>query len=86
VKGRKPSLPPTVSKPAPRSVMKPPPVSRRKPPPSGEVPHPRRLPLVRDVGGGALMDLFAIFRDLPRLVRPPARKPLRTHPYLRRRR
>jgi hypothetical protein len=77
VRGHKPSLPPTVSKPAPRSVMKPPPVSTRKAPPSGELPHPRRPRVVRDVGGGGLMDLFAMFPDLPKLVRPAPRKSVR---------
>lgn len=43
----------------------------------GRVPHPRRLKLVRDVGGGDLLDLFAVFPDLPRPLRPAARVPLR---------
>ena len=50
---------------------------RREPRPRGvgRVPNPRRPRLVRDVGGGVLQDLFAIFPDLPFPARPPARLP-----------
>jgi hypothetical protein len=40
-------------------------------------PNPRRPKLVRDVHGGALLDLFEFFPDLPRPPRPTARVPLR---------
>jgi hypothetical protein len=50
--------------------------------PVGKVPNPRRLKPVRDVNGGALGDLFAIFPDLPRPGLPPVRKP-RTRPVVR---
>jgi hypothetical protein len=45
--------------------------------PLGPPPNPRRPKLVRDVRGGVLGDLFALFPDLPRPVRPRARVPLR---------
>jgi hypothetical protein len=38
--------------------------------PLGQVPSPRTPKLVRDEGGGPLMDLFDVFRDLPRPPRP----------------
>jgi hypothetical protein len=37
---------------------------------AGAPPNPRRPRLVRDVGGGALLDLFRIFPDLPWPRRP----------------
>lgn len=40
-------------------------------------PNPRKPELVRDVHGGVLKDLFQMFPDLPRPVRPAARVPLR---------
>jgi hypothetical protein len=43
----------------------------------GKVPNPRRLTPVRDVDGGDLLDLFAIFPDLPRPLRPTKRAPRR---------
>jgi hypothetical protein len=43
----------------------------------GPVPNPKRPRLVRDVAGGALKDLFAIFPDLPSPRRPAARVPPR---------
>jgi hypothetical protein len=43
----------------------------------GKVPNPRRPRLVRDVAGGTLKDLFAMFPDLPRPPRPAARVPTR---------
>ena len=45
----------------------------------GRVPNPRRLKLVKAVAGGDLLDLFAMFPDLPRPPRPRARTPLRRH-------
>jgi hypothetical protein len=39
----------------------------------GAVPNPRKPKLVRAALGGALGDLFAIFRDLPRPSRPAPR-------------
>ena len=36
----------------------------------GAVPNPRKPKLTRRASGGALGDLFAIFRDLPRPARP----------------
>jgi hypothetical protein len=36
----------------------------------GAPPNPRRPKLVRDVDGGALLDLFRFFPDLPRPRRP----------------
>lgn len=45
--------------------------------PVGKAPHPRTPAPVRDVGGNDLRDLFALFRDLPRPPRPPARLPVR---------
>jgi hypothetical protein len=44
-----------------------------KPHAIGKPPNPRKPKLVRDVGGGPLMDLFAIFPDLPRPRRPAPR-------------
>lgn len=38
----------------------------------GAPPNPRRPNLVRDVDGGALLDLFRIFPELPWPRRPPA--------------
>jgi hypothetical protein len=38
--------------------------------PVADVPNPRRLKVVRVVGGGELCDLFAVFPDLPRPPRP----------------
>jgi hypothetical protein len=57
--------------------MRPAPVAVIKAPPRGELPHPRRPRLVRDVHGNGLCDLFLIFPDLPR--------PLRAAPRIRRR-
>ena len=37
----------------------------------GAPPNPRRPKIVRDVDGGALLDLFRIFPDLPWPRRPP---------------
>jgi hypothetical protein len=39
----------------------------------GKPPNPRKPKLVRDVNGGSLLDLFAIFPDLPRPWRPAPR-------------
>jgi hypothetical protein len=65
-------------KPPPQQrAMKPPPVSHPKAPPAGHVPNPKRPRLVRDVGGGYLKDLFALFPDLPRPPRPRGRIPVR---------
>jgi hypothetical protein len=50
------------------------------PPPergAGPTPHPRKPPLVRDIHGNELMDLFDFFPDLPRPRRRPARLVLR---------
>ena len=44
---------------------------------AGRPPNPRKPKLVRDVGGGALKDLFALFPDLPRPRRPAGRVPAR---------
>jgi hypothetical protein len=57
----------------------PPPTPARVPEqrPVGAVPNPRKPKLVRDVDGGILQDLFAIFPDLPRPPRPAARVRLR---------
>jgi hypothetical protein len=75
----KSKLPPSVLKAPPRSVMKPPPpLSAPKPPPPGTPPRPRRPRHVRDVSGGYLGNLFAIFRDLPWPPRPRVRAPLST--------
>jgi hypothetical protein len=75
---RKPKPPPSALTPPPRSVMNPPPPqSPPKAPPAGQVPNPKRPRLVRDVGGGYLKDLFAMFPDLPRPPRPRARLPFR---------
>ena len=65
---------------APRSTMKPPPHSPMKAPPAGEVPHPRRPRVVRDIHGNELMDLFEFFPDLPRPPRPRTRLPPRRFP------
>jgi len=53
-----------------RRRMKAPPAPVSKAPPPGGVPSPRRLRLLRDVRAKPLGDLFALFRDLPRLTRP----------------
>jgi hypothetical protein len=37
-------------------------------------PNPRRPKLKRDLDGGILGDLFAIFPDLPRAPKPPSRQ------------
>jgi hypothetical protein len=42
--------------------------------PPGKPPNPKKPKLVRDVGGGILKDMFAIFPDLPRPVRPHRRR------------
>jgi hypothetical protein len=42
--------------------------------PTGKVPNPRKPKLVRDVRGGALSDLFKIFKDLPSPPRPALRR------------
>ena len=58
----------------------PPPERPRREPPArgvGRVPNPLRPRLVRDVGGGWLKDLFALFPDLPSPPRPAARLPPR---------
>lgn len=55
-----------VPAPPPHPVFKAPPVYVAKQPPAGDVPRPRRLRLVRDQGGGVLLDLFVFFPDLPR--------------------
>lgn len=47
---------------------------------AGKVPNPRRPALVRDIDGNELRDLFALFPDLPRPVRPTARLPVRRRP------
>ena len=44
---------------------------------AGRPPNPRKPKLVRDVNGGALKDLFALFPDLPRPRRPAGRLPPR---------
>jgi hypothetical protein len=44
--------------------------------PTGNVPNPRKPKLVRDVRGGALKDLFEIFKDLPSPPRPSLRRRL----------
>jgi hypothetical protein len=54
--GYAPATPHTARVPAPRPI--------------GKVPNPRTPKLVRDVRGGALKDLFEIFKDLPRAPRP----------------
>lgn len=59
------------------AALKAPPHSAMKAPPAGAVPHPRRPPVVRDVHGNELMDLFTFFPDLPRPVRPRLRLPPR---------
>jgi hypothetical protein len=63
----------------PRSRMNPAPapVSVPKAPPRGYVPKPRRPNVVPDIGGNELRDLFKVFPDLPRVVRPTSRVPLR---------
>jgi hypothetical protein len=43
----------------------------------GAPPNPRKPRLVKDVHGGILKDLFQMFPDLPRPVRPAARVRLR---------
>jgi hypothetical protein len=63
---------PIAQPPAPRHVAGAPPQRS-----VGRVPNPRRPRLVRDVDGGALKDLFAMFPDLPRPPRPAARVPNR---------
>jgi hypothetical protein len=40
--------------------------------PVADVPNPRRPKAVRVVDGGELRDLFAVFPDLPRPLRPPS--------------
>ena len=63
-------------KPVPAAI-KGPPHGTVKAPPAGDVPHPRRPRIVRDVHGNELMDLFEFFPDLPRVPRPRARLPIR---------
>jgi hypothetical protein len=43
----------------------------------GPPPNPRKPKLVRDIGGGVLRYLFALFPDLPRPRRPGPRVPAR---------
>jgi len=69
--------PPSGRVPKPRFVRAPKPRAVVKVPKEhgvGTVPNPRRPALVRDVGGGSLRDLFALFRDLPRPPRPGRRR------------
>jgi hypothetical protein len=70
---------PSIMKPPPRSRMKPAPapVLVTKAPPRGNVPKPRRPNVVPDIDGNELRDLFKVFPDLPRPVRPTSRIPLR---------
>jgi hypothetical protein len=49
----------------------------------GKLPNPRKPKLVRDVGGGALKDMFELFPDLPRPSRPGRRRKASKTPRLR---
>ena len=63
----------------PLAQPRPPEPAAAAPPERGvaKVPNPRKPQLVRDVHGNELMDLFALFPDLPRPPRKAARIPNR---------
>src|SRR5687767_9756168 len=64
--------------PAAQAPPKPAPTRVPKVRPIGAVPNPKKPKLVRDVDGGDLKDMFAVFPDLPRPHRPTPRGPQRT--------